>query len=229
MYFAAHIVYIVFMVCVLIMQNIPPAMNSGRSWVWSDWMRQGGRFTDDVPEAEWCLWAWTVARALGELKEVRLSRGIWQGVRDYWRDIWNKLDVVVTLLMMITACIRLACSSESDGASSYACASEEGRTPIAHQLALCGYALVIILVFTRTLQFLRYFESIGVLIIVFLSMISDVTVFLLFIVIFSLGFGCAFAVLIPGEMKNPGVEPRPLYSLHRLCQHRPPNGPLAPL
>ena len=216
MYFAAHVAYFFFLVCVLIMRNI---VNGGEP-AWSDWMGREGRLTRNVPDGEWCLWAWTIARALGELQEVRTSRGIWAGVKDYWRDLWNKLDVSVTVFMMSTMCIRLVCSSE-DGASSHACAPEDGRTPIAHQLSLCGYALIIILVSIRTLQYFRYFESIGVLIIVFVSMISDVTVFLLLIIIFSLGFGYAFAVLLPGEATNPfffifSTEPlwSPFWSLY---------------
>jgi len=61
-----------------------------------------------------------------------------------------------------------------------------------------GYALVVLLTFTRTLQFLRYFESIGVLIIILGFMVTDVISFFAFIVVFSFGFGVAFAVLLPG-------------------------------
>jgi len=67
----------------------------------------------------------------------------------------------------------------------------------------------------RTLQFLRYFESIGVLIIVLMEMVADVMVFFVFIMIFSLAFGFAMAVLLPGNVNLPAnhiFSSEPIYS-----------------
>ena len=192
MYFWWHIFYIVFFVGALLGRGNWTATSSGM--IWSNWMRNEGQLPRELSLSEMLLWAWTFTRFLGELKEVKTDFGIMRGLAEYIRDPWNKIDVTVSGLVFGTACVRTSCAYGGD---------EGSCTDLQHELSTSGYALAIIAVFIRTLQFLRYFEAIGVLIIVFFSMLDDVAVFLLFILIFSLGFGCAFALILPGETKNP--------------------------
>ena len=69
-----------------------------------------------------------------------------------------------------------------------------------HVVAVVGsnaYALMIVLCYFRGLQFLGYFRSIGVLIIVVKNMMSDVMIWVVLASVMSLGFAFAFVTLLP--------------------------------
>ena len=65
------------------------------------------------------------------------------------------------------------------------------------------YAIILIFLYLRTIQYLRYWEKAGVMSIVLLRMIPDVKIFFSLVMIISFGFGAAFAVLLPGRMDKP--------------------------
>jgi hypothetical protein len=70
--------------------------------------------------------------------------------------------------MLVVIVLRLMYSnSETD-------ASESANLALMEEITRCLYASLLIQVSFRTLQFLRYFQSIGVLIIVLAEMMNDV-------------------------------------------------------
>lgn len=146
-----------------------------------------------------CFQLWTFSRLLGELREVQWDKvaneGLREGLRLYIRDFWNKIDLLNNALVFITMGMRLVTIS---GETNSAGDADNNYLPLLGPRVRLGYALVVILTCSRTLQFLRYFESIGVLSIVLGFMVNDVISFFAFILVFSFGFGVAFSVLMPG-------------------------------
>ena len=65
------------------------------------------------------------------------------------------------------------------------------------------YAIILIFLYLRTIQYLRYWEKAGVMSIVLLRMLPDVKIFFSLVMIISFGFGAAFAILLPGRMDKP--------------------------
>ena len=185
----SHVAYIVLLCAVLLFETRD--YEGGKSMVmWGNWMRRQGEMPGVIEWREVLLWVWTIARMLGEGSEVSSYDA--RGLRLYLRDPWNKLDVTTASVLFVTMGLRIACKQLGDD-----------DLDVLAPRARLGYALVTLLSFTRTLQYFRYFESIGVLIIILKFMFSDVSSFFAFIIVFSFGFGAAFAVLMPGYATAP--------------------------
>ena len=186
----SHVLYIVLLCAVLLFETRD--YEGGSSLVvWGNWMRRIGELPPLIEWREVLLWLWTTARMMGEGSEVSSYDA--RGLRLYLRDPWNKLDVLTASLLFVTMGLRIACIAGD---------VEEDVEHLAPRARL-GYALVTLLSFTRTLQYFRYFESTGVLLIILKFMASDVSSFFAFIIVFSFGFGAAFAVLMPGYARAP--------------------------
>ena len=200
----SHIGYVLLLCLVLVIET-DIGSKSGHSGLnkvimWANWMRHQAELSADLNPLECLLWVWTFSRLLGELHEVPWDKvakdGLREGLRLYIRDTWNKLDLCNSALVFCVMGMRLY--------TIYGPSDEQGYSKLGDLVQLfgprvrLGYALVVLLTFTRTLQFLRYFESIGVLIIILGFMVTDVISFFAFIIIFSFGFGVAFAVILPG-------------------------------
>jgi len=200
----SHVGYVLLLCLVLVIET-ETGEKVGHSGLqhgimWANWMRHQAELSAELNGLEVLLWVWTFSRLLGELREVPWEKaakdGLQEALRLYIRDNWNKLDLFNAALVFAVCAMRLY--------TIYGPHDELGVSEIGNLVEIfgprvrLGYALVVVLTFTRTLQFLRYFESIGVLIIILGFMVNDVVSFFAFIVVFSFGFGVAFAVLLPG-------------------------------
>ena len=168
----SHIGYVLLLCLVLVIET-DIGSKSGHSGLnkvimWANWMRHQAELSADLNPLECLLWVWTFSRLLGELHEVPWDKvakdGLREGLRLYIRDTWNKLDLCNSALVFCVMGMRLY--------TIYGPSDEQGYSKLGDLVQLfgprvrLGYALVVLLTFTRTLQFLRYFESIGVLIII---------------------------------------------------------------
>jgi hypothetical protein len=201
---SSHIGYVLLLCLVLVIETETGSQSGhgglSKNIMWANWMRHQAELSADLNALEVLLWVWTFSRLLGELHEIPWDKvakdGLGEGLRLYIRDNWNKLDLTNSALVFTVMGMRLYTiygPTDSEGYSEIGNLAETFGPRVR-----LGYALVVVLTFTRTLQFLRYFESIGVLIIILGFMVTDVISFFAFIVVFSFGFGVAFAVLLPG-------------------------------
>ena len=151
-----------------------------------------GTYEDDaISKLEVLFWAWTVAREIGEFNEIESFTA--SGLRLYARDIWNQMDMATFALVIVTASIRVLAVGGLDGVGeAEAEDSSNGRQLLAkssrlpsgdptldgsldpgafpfepalplHATCRCLYALLVVLVDIRVFQYLRYFQSLGVL------------------------------------------------------------------
>lgn len=110
--------------------------------------------SDDPQEIVW--WVWALARALGEFAEIpEMSR---EGLRLYLRDPWNKLDLIQIVLSAVGVIMRVV-----------------GRMDLLSGTARNLFGLVCLIVFMRVFSFLRYYQSVSVLIIVIFAMSAHFT------------------------------------------------------
>jgi hypothetical protein len=59
-----------------------------------------------------------------------------------------------------------------------------------------------VLIFVRQMQSLIFYKRVGVLYIIVLNMFPDVLDWIIVVVAVSLGFGVAFTVLLPGDVRD---------------------------
>ena len=175
----SHVGYVLLLCLVLVIET-ETGSQSGHSGLnqgimWANWMRHQAELSADLNGLEVLLWVWTFSRLLGELREVQWDKvakdGLLEGLRLYIRDNWNKLDLFNAALVFAVMGMRLYTiygPSDSEGYSEFGNLVQTFGPRVR-----LGYALVVLLTFTRTLQFLRYFESIGVLIIILGFMVTD--------------------------------------------------------
>jgi hypothetical protein len=143
--------------------------------------------------------AWSLTRASDELSDLgTLSR---ESLRLYIRDVWNQVDVLLTLLVVAIASLRIVVRAEEASfiaaGSPLAAFDAEAFAPAVWARNL--YAIITMLAYLRLLQFLRYYKALGVLAIVLNNMIYDVLNFIAILLVFTLGFGFAIAVTTKGE------------------------------
>jgi len=189
-----------------------------------------------VYRLELTLWLWSATRAVGETKDFG-SEFSGEAVKMYIRDFWNMIDfIVMCLLLAIVGLVcssRDMRSCLNDGGLSaateaaIAAAAESGQLLVPplnasileeHLERLTGstlqhsvrdlYGLSLILLWFRTLQYLRYYKSVGVLATMLNRMFVDVFNFITILIAFTLGFGFALAAATGGAVFN--VEDAPL-------------------
>ena len=117
------------------------------------------------------FWVWTCARAIGEISEVE-DFDDWQSfkvsMRLYLRDTWNQIDLTVILIVILVACLRLTYAPSGGDPSDVYPKPADANAVLhyaghEHSWARTLYSLLVILIFMRVLQLLRYFSSVGVL------------------------------------------------------------------
>ena len=197
--FLLHLAYLALLCLVLLVELQDQSNVQSKVIITADWMRWDGELPNRLRPTELLLWFWTFARLVGEFNEIQSYD--YDGLRLYLRDGWNMMDLTNATLVTIIVGLRLSCITGGvEGAS----CDELELAPRARMF----YAFVVILSFLRTLQFLRYYQGIGVQIIVLFEMVPDVATFFNFILIFSFSFGVAMAVLMPG-----GAGGHPVYQI----------------
>jgi len=164
-----------------------------------------------ISSHEYFFWAWSFARAVGELSELEdfddLS-SFRRSIRLYIIDVWNQFDALVILLVVAIMGLRLSYAPSSDDPIDVYSKPPDpsGATLLyngmEHSWVRTLYAFLVILVFMRVLQFLRYFSSVGVLTICVGGMMTDVTLFIILLGPLTLGFAVANAALTPRETQE---------------------------
>eukprot|EP00966_Prymnesium_polylepis_P009935 229270-Prymnesium_polylepis.2 len=67
---------------------------------------------------EYVFWAWTAARAVGELSELEQfnsTETFGRSLRLYWIDVWNQLDVFTALIVLLIMILRCLYAPSDDG------------------------------------------------------------------------------------------------------------------
>jgi len=155
------------------------------------------------------------------------------------------MDVMVFALTTAAAALRVIAANRALGRN-----GSEGNTSaqsIIHQRITCDgaatgidgcqlelwprtlYAVIIVVLYMRVLQYLRYYRRAGVITIVIGHMMSDVAVFLVVQICFVLGFGFAFVVLEPHAQEAHSAFPAflntespiwsPLWGMYGMINH----------
>lgn len=150
------------------------------------------------------IWAiWSLARMADEVSDLGTMNR--ESFRLYIRDVWNQVDVMMSLIVIAIISLRVGVRFEemaileSSGGSS---ALPAGFDPEEFAPAVWArnlYGILMMLAYLRLLQFLRYYKALGVLSIVLNNMIRDVLNFIAILLVFTLGFGLALAVITNGE------------------------------
>lgn len=163
---------------------------------------------------EFIFWGWTATRAVGEINEI--DSFDYKGLRAYGRDVWNQMDMLTSGLVVATAIVRFistggtfiivdeVTATDSTGGDSALVLNPSQtafeQAPLLAATARNMYAFLVILVYLRVLQYMRYFKSLGLISIVISGIVDDVGTFAVIQLTLALAFGVAFAVLQPGPM-----------------------------
>ena len=161
---------------------------------------------------ELILWVWAASRQVGELFE--LDEWSYAEFRLYARDGWNQLDTATFLLIMSAAVVRITtCGLDFSGGGG-TCAGRGTEWEEAHDgakwegdtvdyIARNVYAVGVLCIWLRLLQFIQYEQTVGVLLIVLGAMRTDVYNFLLIQAIITGGFSVCFVLLLPLSNDGP--------------------------
>jgi len=171
------------------------------------------------------FWIWSALRLYAELREI--PSWDMKGLRIYWKPIWNKMDVMNSVMVLVIVVLRLGCSvgsSQGGIRSSYFAGICDGLDPDCH-VAHCEsleewsrvlYGFLALSNWFRLIQLFDYWERFGVLRIIFFKMVeTDFLYWMVFVVFISLGTGVALAAMIPNRMfapKFPDFHNSPLWA-----------------
>jgi len=192
MYLTCHILNVVLLALVV--------------FVPTDDIHSDGGGLDKVSILEVCYWSWAYCFFFAELKEFQNYR--LEGLRRYLSSSWNRIDVLTLLLVQSVASLRLSCWEDAEFSPTISDACAE-RLLWSRNI----YSLLLVLLALKTLSYLKYFESIGVYIIILGEVARrDVSVFALLISFASTGVGAAFALMLveydsTGIASHPGLFP----------------------
>ena len=150
---------------------------------------------------ELLFYFWSGARLLSEAAEFGGDdKGFVAHVKAYLSDPWNALDSLLNLLIVSLMMLRLhTVTLDEESAILW------GEDHWAAILGSNQFAIMIVLCWFRALQFLGYFQSLGVLQIVLRDMLNDIVIWTVLSLVISLGFGFAFVVLLPSSAANHSV------------------------
>ena len=142
-------------------------------------------------------WIWSVARFIGEFFE--LDEFSAKGLRAYVRDVWNMQDIIFIILTVITIALRMTAYSAAAADPTWVPGTPFPVRGVIELAPRSLYSVMAILAYMRVLQYLRYFQSVGVLTIVIGHMLNDVSFFSIILLFVSFGFGFAFSVMLPNQ------------------------------
>lgn len=181
--------------------------------------RMGTLFSIPYDVLELIFWIWTFLRLVAELREIQ--RWDREGIRTYFKGVWNKLDVMCGCLVLIIVIFRLGCHGLDGGqnaASAYFLHLSEGTVRCARleEVSRVLYGLVSGLNWFRLLQYFDFWEQFGVLRIIFFEMVrTDFYWWMMFVIFISLGTGVCLAAMIPARMHSPyfpGLHESPFWA-----------------
>jgi len=176
-----------------------------------------GVLVPSIKMREVVLWLWALTRFIDEITEIGSFDG--KGLYQYIRDPWNVQDVILFVLTVLTAVFRLHTANvalsdaqkldpAADSVFGLSLSCDPGATDgcTFETWPRTLYAFISVMVYSRCLQYLRYFRSAGVLTIVIGHMMSDVAVFLVVLSCFIFGFSFAFVVMQPENFDSNSVH-----------------------
>lgn len=150
-----------------------------------------GALLPEVRMTEALYWLWSLLFFAAELKEFK-DFGI-EGITQYWRSFWNKIDLTTVVLVICSMSLRILCywfNESEDPEQTGQCAELE-------VWARNTYGVVLSLLCFKILSYGTYFESIGVYIIILGEVARrDVSVVFVLIFIISTGVGLTFTLLM---------------------------------
>ncbi|XP_013384358.1 transient receptor potential cation channel subfamily M member 2 isoform X1 [Lingula anatina] len=133
------------------------------------------------------VWIFSGTSILEEVRQVltKDSRSLWYKLADWWKSVWNKLDLIMYTLFIISVVLRFTLT-EAD---------------FVH--ARRAYCLTLILHFVRFLQGFMIHKDMGPKVIMIRRMITDVIFFVMILLVFLLAYGVAVqALLYPNHKRD---------------------------
>jgi len=179
MWFASHVVY------TLLLTFLGVHFSADRS-VWHD------AFGVNL---EVLFYFWTAARLASEANEFPDDEDYFHlNLKAYLADPWNALDATYNLFVLAIIGLRVyAATLNADDLS-------PGED---HAVAVIGcnlFAVIVVLCYARGIQFLGYYQSVGVLTIVLTDMMNDIAIWTILSLVISAGFAFAFVILEPSSV-----------------------------
>ena len=151
------------------------------------------------------FWLWTALFTFAEAKEFKNFKV--EGLRQYLRSPWNKLDLISIMSITGAFLLRTTCRPALDlvGDATKSCNLSDSHW------ARNFYAISLILLFLKVLSYAQIYESVGVHVIILGEVIrADVSVFSVLALIISTGVGTAltleFDAWISAELNDPSRD-----------------------
>ncbi|KAL1507768.1 hypothetical protein AB1Y20_007378 [Prymnesium parvum] len=171
-----------------------------------------GTLSPRIHYSEVAYWMWSFLFFAAELKEFK-DFGV-DGITQYFRSTWNKIDLSTVALVTASMVLRLKCSDVdiSIGATS----DQSGVCRTLEVWSRNTYSIVLSLLCFKILSYGTYFESVGVYIIILGEVARrDVSVVFSIILVVSSGVGLTFTLLM--SRYNQTIEPttgfsRPIFT-----------------
>ena len=206
--FAVHTLsYAVYLLVFLFVLCGPTVLERPWSWGWHT-----GKMYSSLPGAhghvdpsfvlEMILWLYVGGKIIEEGEQA-----IRAGMLNYWKDMWNKIDVVTLLLMSVCFVCRVLLwldYSESDGALIAFEAGSDGLLRINWiernyllQVIQTFMAISVVLVFVRFLEPLSINPALGELVQIVIAMVVDSKWIVFVIIWLAIAAAAAFSALLP--------------------------------
>ncbi len=170
------------------------------------------------------LWLYLLGRVSEEVAQLRMSKDL----SSYLLDFGNLLDALSIVVMGIALVLRTIvwidgwpASLEAAGASLStddgpgALALEESTKQVMMQYIQIAFSVSAMLVIVRFLDTLTVFPQLSLLMQMLLSMFQSSRMILVILFVMSIGFGTAFAGLVPVGQKDPDLFARPFFYAFR--------------
>mgnify|MGYP007078073048 CR=1 FL=1 len=126
-------------------------------WMWRTGVLPSSPEVEDGMILEVAVWLMTFSSLIAELGQIRI-----QGLAEYWKQGWNKLDIISLSCMTIAFAIRVAVSGSDDRHP------QEGSDADLHSLLKGLLAVAAVTLNLRFLESLSYNKDIGELYTIFL-------------------------------------------------------------
>ena len=203
---------------------LPVGGTDGR-WSWS--VHESTLYTPilvSINEIEICIWLYMLGRLLEEINQILMSKDL----LNYLSDFWNLLDWVSLGLMTPALVLRILVAVDGwqaelaapMGAKVTTCSPERcpgylglGDETIdwMMQCIQVAFSLSAMVVIIRFLDTLTVFASLSLLIEMLLEMMRSSLMIVVVFMITSIGFGTAFAGLMPQGQNDENVFARPFW------------------
>jgi len=183
-------------------------LNNGFPWDPAPWMLQSDTLAREIQWPEIVNFVWAGCRLLEETQQMvkvgteeYIQSRSWglDGALAYFSSGGNLLDLFNLGTVLLIGVLRVTIME--GGFDGYNVCWPMACTPAdvyVQRIAQSLYAIVVVGIFLRYIDSLKFFQGIGVLYITLLKMFIDVGEWIKITVFITIGFGVAYAVLMPG-------------------------------